>query len=160
MGRKCSHCGKMGHNSRTCNSRRRLVNGGRFRLFGVQLDHHHHRSSSSSSSSPSSFSRSFSIECLSSTSSNISSPSSCNSSSNSRLTTNSTGPAPSALVHHHEEISDKLSNGYASDGLIARSAQERKKGNLFCLFNYIYMSAILISSTIFNLLSLLYMYIL
>ncbi|KAK7318024.1 hypothetical protein RJT34_02721 [Clitoria ternatea] len=32
MGRKCSHCGNTGHNSRTCTSLRGL------RLFGVQLD--------------------------------------------------------------------------------------------------------------------------
>ncbi|KAK7272763.1 hypothetical protein RJT34_29584 [Clitoria ternatea] len=32
MGRKCSHCGNIGHNSRTCSSFRGV------RLFGVQLD--------------------------------------------------------------------------------------------------------------------------
>ncbi|KAJ8641011.1 hypothetical protein MRB53_017705 [Persea americana] len=36
MVRKCSHCGKKGHNSRTCSSYRRTFGG--LRLFGVQLD--------------------------------------------------------------------------------------------------------------------------
>ncbi|XP_010545871.1 PREDICTED: transcription factor MYB1R1 [Tarenaya hassleriana] len=34
MGRKCSHCGNIGHNSRTCSSYNRTG----VRLFGVQLD--------------------------------------------------------------------------------------------------------------------------
>ncbi|ERN15254.1 hypothetical protein AMTR_s00056p00213450 [Amborella trichopoda] len=34
MGRKCSHCGNNGHNSRTCSGFRR---GGVLKLFGVQL---------------------------------------------------------------------------------------------------------------------------
>ncbi|EXB66876.1 Transcription factor [Morus notabilis] len=127
MGRKCSHCGKMGHNSRTCNSRRRLVSGCRFRLFGVQLDQYYPSSSSSSPSSSqiSSFSnhamntkKSLSIDCLSSSST----PSS---SSSSRISNSTT----SHSTVHHEEISDHklLSNGYLSDGFIA-GAQERKKG--------------------------------
>ncbi|KAK7358445.1 hypothetical protein VNO77_00373 [Canavalia gladiata] len=37
MGRKCSHCGKIGHNSRTCTSLRGTTLVG-LRLFGVQLD--------------------------------------------------------------------------------------------------------------------------
>ncbi|KAK7369851.1 hypothetical protein VNO80_11897 [Phaseolus coccineus] len=37
MGRKCSHCGVIGHNSRTCTSLRGSTFVG-LRLFGVQLD--------------------------------------------------------------------------------------------------------------------------
>ncbi|RDX88603.1 Transcription factor MYBS3 [Mucuna pruriens] len=37
MGRKCSHCGTIGHNSRTCTSLRGATFVG-LRLFGVQLD--------------------------------------------------------------------------------------------------------------------------
>ncbi|XP_015884428.3 transcription factor KUA1 [Ziziphus jujuba] len=113
MGRKCSHCGKMGHNSRTCTSHRRGVISGGLRLFGVQLDLFSSSSSSSSSSSTSlAMKKSFSMDHLSSSSSSSQTPSS--SSSNSRNIT-------------RDENSDKLSNGYLSDGLIAR-AQERKKG--------------------------------
>ncbi|PON76706.1 GAMYB transcription factor [Parasponia andersonii] len=133
MGRKCSHCGEMGHNSRTCNSRRRshelILGGGRqLRLFGVQLE-------LLSKSSPSSSSRwssldinmrkSFSMDCLSSSSSpalvaaSSSIPSS--SSSSSRISCSSTTTTI-------DEISDKLSNGYLSDGLMARAQLERKKG--------------------------------
>ncbi|KAL2543533.1 transcription factor MYB [Forsythia ovata] len=56
MGRKCSCCGNIGHNSRTCSSRRRLSknNSGIVRLFGVEL------------SPDIGFRRSFSLECLSS----------------------------------------------------------------------------------------------
>ncbi|GMI92646.1 hypothetical protein like AT5G56840 [Hibiscus trionum] len=38
MGRKCSHCGNIGHNSRTCMTNTTVVCGGGLRLFGVQLD--------------------------------------------------------------------------------------------------------------------------
>ncbi|KAK2452099.1 transcription factor MYBS3 [Trifolium repens] len=38
MGRKCSHCGNIGHNSRTCNSLRGNSSFVGVRLFGVQLD--------------------------------------------------------------------------------------------------------------------------
>ncbi|KAK7379945.1 hypothetical protein VNO78_32211 [Psophocarpus tetragonolobus] len=38
MGRKCSHCGNIGHNSRTCGSLRASFVGVGVRLFGVQLD--------------------------------------------------------------------------------------------------------------------------
>ncbi|KAL5728824.1 hypothetical protein ACHQM5_001862 [Ranunculus cassubicifolius] len=61
MGRKCSHCGNMGHNLRTCTTYR----GGGVRLFGVQLD-----------VAPLSMKRSISMSCLSSTSSTSSSLSS------------------------------------------------------------------------------------
>ncbi|XP_077217279.1 transcription factor MYBS3-like [Tasmannia lanceolata] len=89
MGRKCSHCGNNGHNSRTCRG-----NIGGLRLFGVQLD----------LDSP--LKKSFSVESLSSASSS-------SSSSSSRVSV--------------DDTSDKVSNGYLSDGLIGR-VQERKKG--------------------------------
>ncbi|OMO67337.1 hypothetical protein CCACVL1_20611 [Corchorus capsularis] len=114
MGRKCSHCGNIGHNSRTCTTFRgtsALVGAGGLRLFGVQLDIN---PSSSSSSSVFSMKKSFSMDCLSSASPINSSPSPSNSSSR--------------LSMDNENISsDKTSIGYLSDGLMARSP-ERKKG--------------------------------
>ncbi|KAI4350727.1 hypothetical protein L6164_005153 [Bauhinia variegata] len=58
MGRKCSHCGNIGHNSRTCTSFRSTFVG--LRLFGVQLD---------LSSSSVAMKKSFSMDSLSSSSS-------------------------------------------------------------------------------------------
>nr|XP_023888409.1 probable transcription factor At5g61620 [Quercus suber] len=98
MARKCSHCGNMGHNSRTCNTRKRSA---KFRLFGVQLD------ISSSSFSPSFVMRkSFSMDCLPSSS--------------------ATSSSSSSLLAMDEKF-DQMCNGYVSEGLIARN-QERKKG--------------------------------
>lgn len=110
MGRKCSHCGNIGHNSRTCTTYRGGTNIAATtsigpRLFGVQL-----LDISTSCSSASQFismKKSFSMDCL------MSSPNSPSSSSSSRVSVN--------------EISDKTSIGYLSDGLLAR-AQQRKKG--------------------------------
>ncbi|CAK8533873.1 unnamed protein product [Lathyrus sativus] len=96
MGRKCSHCGNIGHNSRTCNTLR--GNGNNFlgvRLFGVQLD---------LSSSCVSMKKSFSMDSFPTSSS---SPSS--SFSSSRLT-----------------IDDRASIGYLSDGLIVRTQERKK----------------------------------
>lgn len=101
MGRKCSHCGNIGHNSRTCISYKGTVVGG-LRLFGVQLD---------LSSASIAMKKSFSMESL--PSSLASSPSPSSSLCSSRVSM--------------DENSDKAMNGYLSDGLIARS-QERKKG--------------------------------
>ncbi|KAK2996627.1 hypothetical protein RJ639_026550 [Escallonia herrerae] len=110
MGRKCSHCGNMGHNSRTCTTYRGTGAFGTagLRLFGVQLDVPSSSSSSSSSSSPIAvLKKSFSMDCL------PSSP------------TPSVSPSPSSSL---PSISpDKSSVGYLSDGLLGR-AQERKKG--------------------------------
>ncbi|KAJ7973721.1 MYB-like transcription factor family protein [Quillaja saponaria] len=53
MGRKCSHCGNIGHNSRTCTTFRGTFVG--LRLFGVQLD---------TSSSSVVMKKSFSMDCL------------------------------------------------------------------------------------------------
>ncbi|CAL0321873.1 unnamed protein product [Lupinus luteus] len=101
MGRKCSHCGNIGHNSRTCTSFRGTFVG--LRLFGVQLD----ISSSSSSSSSSCIKKSFSMDSF------LPISSSSTSFASSRLTI--------------DENTDRACIGYLSDGLIVRS-QERKKG--------------------------------
>ena len=63
MGRKCSYCGNMGHNSRTCNSQDWGLSHG-LKLFGVQLNLC--SSSSSPPPSPSYFAikRSLSMDCL------------------------------------------------------------------------------------------------
>lgn len=98
MGRKCSHCGNIGHNSRTCTSFRGSAVAG-LKLFGVQLD---------ISSTSSSLKKSCSMDCLSSSSP---SPSTSSSLCTSRLSV--------------DDSSDKT--GYLSDGLIGR-VQERKKG--------------------------------
>ncbi|XWS69995.1 hypothetical protein CRYUN_Cryun03dG0011200 [Craigia yunnanensis] len=101
MGRKCSHCGNIGHNSRTCTTYRATAVEG-LRLFGVQLD---------LSSSSVAIKKSFSMDCLSSASPSSPSPSSSLSSS----------------IVSIDENSDKTSIGYLSDGLMGRSP-ERKKG--------------------------------
>ncbi|KAJ8766922.1 hypothetical protein K2173_011740 [Erythroxylum novogranatense] len=101
MGRKCSHCGNMGHNSRTCSSSRgNKIIGGGLRLFGVQLQ----LDFSSIASLP--IKKSFSVDSLSASSSSLCS---------SRVSI--------------DENSDKtsVSLGYLSDGLIGRE-QEKKKG--------------------------------
>lgn len=103
MGRKCSHCGNVGHNSRTCTTYRGTFSGG-LKLFGVQLD--------LSSLSVVAMKKSFSMDCLYPSSSSSSSPSSSLSSSRISL----------------DENSDRTTFGYLSDGLIGRP-QERKKGN-------------------------------
>ncbi|KAF8400981.1 hypothetical protein HHK36_014284 [Tetracentron sinense] len=105
MGRKCSHCGNMGHNSRTCITYRGSVAGGSVRIFGVQLG--------IPSSSSLAMKKCFSMDCLSSSSlASSSSPSS--SSSSSRVSV--------------DENSDKMAHGYLSDGLICQT-QERRKGD-------------------------------
>lgn len=99
MGRKCSHCGNIGHNSRTCSSFRATFVG--VRLFGVQL----HISNSSSLTMKKSFSMD-SLPLLSSSSSSFSS---------SRI----------SIDDHPEKAS--VSYLSDSDGLIVRP-QDRKKG--------------------------------
>ncbi|KAK1417390.1 hypothetical protein QVD17_26517 [Tagetes erecta] len=112
MGRKCSHCGNIGHNSRTCTSYNRgNVNstilgggGGGLRLFGVQLDSPHSMV----------MKKCVSMDCLPSSSPLPPSVSPSSSLSSSRVSVS--------------DLTDKnMSVGYLSDGLIAR-AQERKKG--------------------------------
>ncbi|KAK7251480.1 hypothetical protein RIF29_34727 [Crotalaria pallida] len=106
MVRKCSHCGNIGHNSRTCTSFRGASNTNTttfvgLRLFGVQLD-------MSSCGSVVAIKKSISMDSLPSS---YYSPSS--SFSSSRITI--------------DENSARTSIGYLSDGLIGR-VQERKKG--------------------------------
>lgn len=121
MGRKCSHCGNIGHNSRTCTNFRGTSTTGfagttsnGFRLFGVQLHRHdYHMSSSISSFNAMNMmmKKSISMDCLPTSSASSSSPSS------------------SRISIDTNENSDlhKASIGYLSDGLICR-AQDRKKG--------------------------------
>ncbi|XP_009352631.1 transcription factor MYBS3 [Pyrus x bretschneideri] len=128
MGRKCSHCGNVGHNSRTCTNFRGTLSSTSFvgfRLFGVQLQHDHHHVVMSSSNMNSnsanhhvamSMKKSFSTDCLPTTSSASSSSPSNSSLSPSRLS-----------MDENICAADKASIGYLSDGLICR-AQERKKG--------------------------------
>ncbi|KGN62393.1 transcription factor MYBS3 [Cucumis sativus] len=100
MVRKCSHCGNVGHNSRTCTIQKHKET--KFKLFGVQLidngttTHHHHHHTTL-------LKKSISLDSLPSSSSSASSSLSSSSSS------------------------EKLSNGYLSDGLVAKT-HERKKG--------------------------------
>lgn len=110
MGRKCSHCGNNGHNSRTCSSPRGEAGSGGLRLFGVQLH----------ITSP--MKKSCSMECLAS-SSCFASSSACSSSASS-----------SSLVSI-DETAKTISDGYLSDGLLGRTP-ERKKGerDLFLSF--------------------------
>ncbi|KAK1550712.1 hypothetical protein Q3G72_023527 [Acer saccharum] len=113
MGRKCSHCGNVGHNSRTCTAYRGAaaasdVAVGGLRIFGVHLDV---SSSSSSSSIPSMMKKSFSMDCF---------PSSSSSSPSSSLST--------TLVTIDEDHNKTSINGYLSDGLMTARTQEKKKG--------------------------------
>lgn len=120
MGRKCSHCGNIGHNSRTCTNFRGSSAAGfvgttpphGFRLFGVQVHHHDQVSSSVSSFNAMNMmmKKSFSMDCLPTSSASSSSPSS------SRISIDN-----EHSDHHKAPI------GYLSDGLICR-AQDRKKG--------------------------------
>ncbi|XP_022883124.1 transcription factor MYBS3-like [Olea europaea var. sylvestris] len=102
MGRKCSICGHIGHNSRTCIISRGSVN---VRLFGVQLE-------VSSPSVP--IKKCFSLDCLPSSSlPAAASSSSLSCSLSSQVSIN--------------ENSDKTLIGYLSDGHLPQ-VQERKKG--------------------------------
>ncbi|MCD7455325.1 hypothetical protein HAX54_027866 [Datura stramonium] len=117
MGRKCSHCGYIGHNSRTCSTLKCAMSGNNFvgglRLFGVQLDV---STSSSSSSIDNNLKKSLSLDCLSLTNSHLSSSS----------------PSPS-LNESYEKSSTttttSINSGYLSDGtLVGCVIGERKKG--------------------------------
>src|ERR1044072_6043382 len=73
MARKCTYCGNLGHNSRTCNNTRQL------RLFGVQLEVYNSSSSPPTNSySPSylTMKRSFSLDYLFSPQTSLFAPSS------------------------------------------------------------------------------------
>ncbi|CAI0543859.1 unnamed protein product [Linum tenue] len=111
MGRKCSHCGNIGHNSRTCNTFRPPPPSSSsspspssgLRLFGVQLD--------MIASNFANIRKSFSMDCLSSSTS-----------SSSNYNNNNTIP-----YHHHHN--NKTSMGYLSDGLeMGRVPLDKKKG--------------------------------
>lgn len=123
MGRKCSHCGNIGHNSRTCTSYNRSnVNnstvqlvaggggsgGGGLRLFGVQLDSPHSMV----------MKKYLSLDCLPSSSPPLLPPASTSQSPSSSL---SSSRVSLNDLHKNSSV------GYLSDGLIA-GAQERKKG--------------------------------
>lgn len=99
MGRKCSHCGNVGHNSRTCTATQKES----LRLFGVQLD------VPAPSSSPA-MKKSFSVGSLPCSSTTPSSSTSSN----------------SPQVNAGDEFY-LLSNGYLSDGQVGRRTPERKK---------------------------------
>ncbi|KAF7851467.1 hypothetical protein BT93_L3890 [Corymbia citriodora subsp. variegata] len=117
MGRKCSRCGNIGHNSRTCATFMGAPSACGLKLFGVQLDLCSSSSPSSSASCSSAYpyslviKKSLSMDCLSSSSASSSSPSSSLSS-------------PTVLADEHRS---KTSLGYLSDGLATRS-QEKRKG--------------------------------
>ncbi|KAL6974527.1 hypothetical protein U1Q18_028879 [Sarracenia purpurea var. burkii] len=104
MGRKCSHCGNTGHNSRTCATYigTATIAGSGLRLFGVQLG--------LSSSFSIALKKSFSMDCLPSSLASPPSPSSSLSS-------------PRVSI---DENSGKTSLGYLSDGL--PGPHQRKKG--------------------------------
>ncbi|XP_059633086.1 transcription factor MYBS3-like [Cornus florida] len=141
MGRKCSHCGNTGHNSRTCTNYRSAgtssssVVGG-MKLFGVQLDMLIFSSSSYNNNinnnnnnmiyNINAIKKSLSMDCLSSSlaaASSTSSPASSSVLSSPPLSINEN----SELHHHHNKASSI--NGYLSDGLfVGRTALERKKG--------------------------------
>lgn len=140
MVRKCSHCGKIGHNTRTCRSpynndkgdysviRSSLAaaaaggcggGGGGLKLFGVKLiDHHAISSSSSCSESTSSSSSSSPAAAMKKSFSmdcfSSSSASSCWLCPDGNIITYSDG--------------NRIPHGYLSDGLARRTRQPRKKG--------------------------------
>ncbi|CAI0628359.1 unnamed protein product [Linum tenue] len=144
MGRKCSHCGNIGHNSRTCNTFRPPPPSSSssspspssgLRLFGVQLDMIvpslpstttttttspcSSGSPSSSSSSPPSSASNFANIRKSFSMDCLSS----STSSSSNYNNNNTIP-----YHHHHN--NKTSMGYLSDGLeMGRVPLDKKKGS-------------------------------
>ncbi|KAM7256141.1 hypothetical protein ACFE04_011882 [Oxalis oulophora] len=110
MGRKCSHCGNMGHNSRTCTTYNKTsvcCNGGGLRLFGVQLD-----------LPSSSMKKCFSMDSFPNSSL-------CSSPSSSTLSNSS-----SRVVINIDDSKMAVYNGYLSDNVLIMDQphQERKKG--------------------------------
>ncbi|XP_078165018.1 uncharacterized protein LOC144559771 [Carex rostrata] len=112
MTRKCSNCGNNGHNSRTCRGLRGMEStGDRLRLFGVELQVRN-------SSTPN-MKKCFSMESFVTPSPSIST-SSC-----------SPSVSSSSSLISIDEVSERFSNEYLSDGLLGRT-QERKKGIPWC----------------------------
>ncbi|KAJ1430316.1 SANT/Myb domain [Sesbania bispinosa] len=113
MARKCTYCGNLGHNSRTCNNNNSSSSLGhrqQLRLFGVQLDVY----SSSTTSCFATKRRSFSSDYLLSSQTSLSVPSSSSSTS-----------SPSLLGGAANENSDSYLA--SASGLIS-TIQDRKKG--------------------------------
>lgn len=112
MGRKCSKCGKIGHNSRTCRKERGV--GRKIKLFGVQIN-------GPSKSNPTSLAARLNIKKSQSTGSlqSSSSSSSCSCSLPSTTSSSSHSHISSRLV----ENLDRFVPGYVSDG---RPQQKRK----------------------------------
>ncbi|XP_049399048.1 LOW QUALITY PROTEIN: transcription factor MYBS3 [Solanum stenotomum] len=113
MGRKCSHCGYIGHNSRTCSTLKCAISGnniiGGLRLFGVQLDI---SNSCFSSHNNNNLKKSFSLDCLSLTNSHLFSSSS-----------------PSLNESWEKSSTTSIdNNGYLSDGTLVGCVGEKKKG--------------------------------
>lgn len=130
MGRKCSHCGFMGHNSRTCASIRRrdasFGGGGRVKLFGVQLE----AAYPCGVASRLPLKKSLSMDCLMPSVRVLTSSSPLSSATNSSLSLRAACDVGDRLLR--DESPNKAANspsndGYASDGFLGR-AQERKKG--------------------------------
>ncbi|KAL7134918.1 hypothetical protein ABFS83_11G057700 [Erythranthe nasuta] len=131
MGRKCSECGKVGHNSRTCttsasrgllhlvadhNDDDVIINGGGggVRLFGVRIDDVIASSASSSSSIITPMKKSLSFDCLPMI---ILTP-----------TTSSSSSSSQAPIFDNSD-NNTLAAGYLSDGpLILRPPDQRRKG--------------------------------
>lgn len=112
MARKCSHCGKIGHNSRTCTSFRGTCV--RLRLFGVQIE-----TSPPPPSCAFAMKKSLSIDSLPASSSSSSSLS-----NSSRITTDANS-------------AERLCVEYLSDGHIdAAAAQDRRKGQYKNILHY------------------------
>ncbi|CAN4094477.1 unnamed protein product [Withania somnifera] len=121
MGRKCSHCGYIGHNSRTCSTLKYATSASNFigglRLFGAQLDISNSSSSSSSSSihHNNNFKKSFSLDSFSLT--------------NGRSSSSSPSPSLKESCERSSTITTIYnSNGYLSDGTLVGCVGERKKG--------------------------------
>lgn len=132
IARKCSYCGKLGHNARTCKN----VSHGQLKLFGVRLDVYSSSSSSNSfSSSPASCSatkRSFSTNYFFSSSESLS----------------SSYPSPSLFGTNENSDSYLVS---AEDSLIS-TILDTNKGYMSIFFSlHIFSSACWVGSLHYNL---------
>ncbi|XP_030552574.1 transcription factor MYBS3-like isoform X2 [Rhodamnia argentea] len=132
MGRKCSHCGFVGHNSRTCASIQRDASfsggGGRVMLFGVQLE----AAYPCGAASRLALKKSSSMDCLMPYTCVLTSSSSPSSSAatDSSLSLRAACDAGGRLLQdegRNRAASNTSNDGYVSDGFLGR-AQERKKG--------------------------------